>query len=117
MSNYTLIHAGSKVVGKVVGETFQKTIHGSKHFLRTPPAIALDFQSLIEAEKAGARKIQIFDLESQKTYHASIEHIRRVGFELNRGFGKQLALSLDEWIVTRVGGLYGEQLNLFYKDN
>ena len=52
-SNYTPIFVGTRVVGAVKGDTFFKTIRKS-HFLRKPPAIAFDTNSLEQAKQAGA---------------------------------------------------------------
>lgn len=105
----TKIHVGNRVVGEVRGDVFHKSIFGSKHMLRTPRAIALDTGSLDDAEKAGARWVHIYDRETGTTYKATVEHIRRKGFELNRRYGDQLALPLKGWI--RNG--QGYQLELF----
>ena len=36
------VKVNKKVVGNVDGDTLNKTLESSKHFLRTPPAIAFD---------------------------------------------------------------------------
>ena len=94
----TKIRVGRRVVGEVRGDTFHKSVYGSKHFLRVPQAIANDVKVLNDAEKAGARWVQILEKESGETYKASIAHIRESGFPINRGFGKQIALPLNGWI-------------------
>lgn len=84
---------------RVIGEVredgfFQQHRLGSKHFLRSPRAIAFDVEVLDKAERAGAHGVEIFDDETGKSYRARIETIRKRGFKLNRGFGDQIALSL-----------------------
>jgi hypothetical protein len=103
------IYAGSKIAGKVLGDTLYKTIK-PEHFLRRPPAIAFDVSVLDQAIKAGAVKVIVTDSTGTK-YKANIEHIRKAGFYFNRGFGDQVGLLLSGWIRTRKGGL--EQLSLF----
>lgn len=105
----TKIHIGARVVGEVRGDVFHKSIIGSKHMLQKPRAIALDTGSLEDAERAGARWVHVRDRETGTTYKATIEHIRRRGFDLNRGHGHQIALVLNGW--ARNG--QGIQLALF----
>lgn len=94
--NSTLIYVGSKVVGRVLGDTFQKTIR-KDHFLQKPPAIAFDIDSLYKAEQAGAVKVQVTDRDSGQIYSALLSLIRSKGFLLNRGYGDQIALPMHEW--------------------
>jgi hypothetical protein len=98
-SNSTPIRAGGHVVGKVKGDTFFKAVDGSRHFLRVPPAICFDEQSLKEAERAGAVHVAVTDRETGIAYRASIRLVWDSGFKVNRGFGNQIALPLDKWLV------------------
>jgi hypothetical protein len=91
------IRVGRHVVGEVVGDTFKKRVRASSHFLRTPPAIAFGVSTLDDAERAGARYVEVTDTESGCIYRATIATIRARGFELNRGFGEQIALALNLW--------------------
>jgi hypothetical protein len=100
-----------RVVGKVEGDTFYKSIKGSKHFLRVPPAIAFDILSIDEAEEAGAVKVQVVDQETGTIYKSTIQNIREHGEEFNRGFGNQIFLVLEGWVKTKRGG--GLQLGLW----
>tara|TARA_R100000664_G_scaffold9433_2_gene15811 strand:+ start:2523 stop:2840 length:318 start_codon:yes stop_codon:yes gene_type:complete len=87
----------NKVIGKVQNGVFIKNVIGSKHFLRKPPAISLDKSTLVEAVKNGANRVEINDTSSKNTYKASIDRIMIKGFEIDRGYGKQLALMLNQW--------------------
>ena len=98
-SNSTPIRAGGHIVGKVKGDTFYKAVDGSRHFLRVPPAICFDAQSLKEAAKAGANTAEVTDRETGKTYRTSIRLLWESGFKVNRGFGDQIALPFDKWQV------------------
>jgi hypothetical protein len=100
-------------VGHVEGAVFRKTVRGSVHMLRRPPAWALDLQSLADAEAAGATAVEIHDRETGLTYWATIASIRRYGFPLNRGHGAQVGLVLERWQVRRRGEPVAEQLSLF----
>ena len=95
-SHSTLIYVGSKVVGRVVGDTFFKSIK-KEHFLRKPPAIAFDITSLEQAEQAGAVKVQVTDSDSGIVYRSSITHICKHGKCFNRGHGDQIFLVLEGW--------------------
>jgi hypothetical protein len=95
--HYTRIQVAGKVIGHVAGDTLHKTVRSSKHQLRCPPAWALDCHSLDDAERLGAQRVEIQDLDSGQTYTASIPLIRQFGFTLDRGWGKQIALPLQLW--------------------
>lgn len=95
-----------RVFGRVVaglwvipdlGLTLCKDIHGSKHMLKRPPAIAIDRLTLEQAESAGAIWAEIRDVETGKIYRALLSTIRARGFQFNRGFGDQVALALAAW--------------------
>jgi hypothetical protein len=105
-SGSTPIRASGHVVGKVEGNTFYKAVDGSRHFLRVPPAICFNVQSLKEAEQANADYIEVTDRETGKAYRASIRLVWDSGFKVNRGFGDQIALPFDKWQVV------GEPLQL-----
>jgi hypothetical protein len=97
MTKRTPIFIGRSIVGNVSGDTFFKRVDASRHFLRKPRAIALDVQSLVDAEQAGANKVAVTDKESGKTYYAVIKDIRQDSFVIDRGYGKQYALTLNRW--------------------
>jgi len=107
------VYAQGRVVGEVRGGVFCKTVRGSAHMLRRPPAWALDLGSLLQAEKLGARWVHITDIETGNCYRATIEQIRRYGLTFDRGHGRQIGLPLDRWTVTRPGEPAAEQLSLF----
>jgi len=110
-SNFTRIFASGKAIGQVKGDTFYKTISGSKHMLRTPPGIAVDLQSLLDAEQAGATRIQITDRETGTKYSTAISHVKRAGFTFDRGFGRQIGMGIENFITERPGAPV--QLDLF----
>jgi hypothetical protein len=95
--NSTAIYIENRIIGRVQGRVFTKKISGSKHFLRRPPAICFDVDSLFQAERAGAEVCQVTDKETGHVYSASILLIRSKGFTFNRGFGNQIALPLAYW--------------------
>lgn len=89
----------NKPVGFVSGRFFRKTIVGSRHMLRTPRAIAFDRSTLDDAARAGATHVSVKDSETGKTYTAAIDTIQRYGFSVVRGFGNQVALTLDRYSI------------------
>ena len=89
----------NRAVGFVSGQFFRKTITGSKHILRTPRAIAFDRSTLDDAEKAGATCVSVTDSETGRTYIAAITTIREHGFTVTRGYGNQVALTLDRYAI------------------
>ena len=104
------IYVDEKPVGQVDGGTFYKSVKGSKHFLHRPPAICFDTNSIKDAETAGASDVCVYDSESDTHYFAKISLIWEKGFEMNRGFGKQIALIMSRWRLTAEPD--PEQLNL-----
>lgn len=99
----TPIYSHGRRVGTVTGDTLNKTIHGTRHFLRQPPGIALAVAELDAAAAAGAKTVCVKDIETGVRYTATIEHIRGAGIPINRGFGAQLALPFAGWITTTRG--------------
>jgi hypothetical protein len=88
---------GTRVVGRVQGDTFHKSI-APNHYLTTPPAIAFDISTLEDAEQAGAVWVEVKDRVTKTKYKAKISHIWEKGFGLNRNWGEQIALPMDGWI-------------------
>lgn len=105
--------ANGRVVGEVRDGVLRKAVRRSVHFLRKPPAIAWDVACLEQAERLGATRTEILDLESGATYAAPLSAFWRDGIRLNRGHGDQVALPLDRWQVFRKGEPVGVQLCLF----
>lgn len=102
--NCTKIKVGNQVVGIVENGVFEKRIHGSRHFLRKPMAIAMDESSLAQASKLGAKIVKIIDLDTGLIYIVTIELIYKKGFRFNRGFGDQIGLTLNYWQCTNGQG-------------
>jgi hypothetical protein len=98
-SNHTPIYVAQRVIGVVAGDTFHKTITGSKHILRRPRAIAFDRCTLRDAAAAGATCAAILDRETHATYTISFETIDRHSFPVLRGHGDQIAVTLEHWAI------------------
>ena len=89
-------------VGDVIGSCFQKSIEGSRHMLRKPPAIAYGVDALNDAERAGADCLEVKDRETGIVYSSTLDNFRQHCFEVNRGYEPQVAMRLENW--TKTGG-------------
>ena len=93
------VHGRSSPIGYVEGQTFHKSIMGSKHLLQKPQGIAFDRSTLVDAERAGAVWVEVADSETRTVYRASICDVWAHGFAVRRGYGDQIALALTRWAV------------------
>jgi hypothetical protein len=87
----------SFVVGYVKGDTFFKTVTGSKHFLKDPPAIAFGADSIRDAKAMGATEIHIYDKQARRHYFTTMLVLEKDGGHLDRGYGEQVYLQLGLW--------------------
>ena len=88
----------TKPVGRVDGIWFIKSVRASVHFLRVPMhALAFDVSTLEDAAAAGATAVAVTDLETGRVYRQRIATILQHGFEVRRGFGRQVALPLASY--------------------
>lgn len=74
-----------------------KTVTGSRHFLRTPPGIAIDTAVLEQGKRAGCQYTEVKDKETGTVYRAKLATIDAHGFPVCRGFGHQTALAFAYW--------------------
>lgn len=95
------------VEGKTAGKYYSKS--GlfvcpilTKHMLKTPPAIAKDVSILQDVLRRGGKEIIFHNRETGVTYRATLRLFFDKSFELDRGFGRQLALPL-EYFTTEGG--------------
>ncbi|HEY3311216.1 MAG TPA: hypothetical protein VGK00_06200 [Anaerolineales bacterium] len=98
-SNSVEIFAGRRFVGRVTGDVFSKTIEGSKHIMKDPPALFWDVQALKDAEAVGAEVVEVKDRESGNVYTARIATIWQKPIYKNYGYGDQVGLRLSEFTV------------------
>ncbi|MBX2997780.1 MAG: hypothetical protein KF893_04665 [Caldilineaceae bacterium] len=96
------VRGRTRPIGYVRGQTFHKAITGSKHLLRSPAAIAFDRSTLVDAERAGAVAVCVRDTETATIYTAQIADIWRYAFPVRRGFGDQIAMSMNRWTVNGI---------------
>ena len=75
-----------------------KKIQKSKHFLESPPAIAVDkkiFDANYKLRKI--KGVKVFETEENVTYTASVETFIQFSIIIDRGFEPQYALPLKYW--------------------
>lgn len=99
----TILKVGNKVIGFLNDNRFIKSVIGSKHKLRRPPAFAIDAEAFDRQIKPNAKEFVIIDKEAGLEYHCSIEAFDRLKGELDRGFGRQYFLTLNHWEVRNNG--------------
>ncbi len=76
-----------------------RRVRGSLHQLRRPPAWSFERGILEQAHTAGARVVEVHDVESQTTYTAPLALLWQKGIRIQRGHGEQIALPLNLWHV------------------
>lgn len=72
--------------------------HSSKHFLRRPPAIALDAHHY-DLHRPRFDALHIYDLDTGREYRISATDFDAYRFEIQRGYGRQYAVCLNRWAV------------------
>lgn len=95
----TLVRVGGRVAGHVEGSTFYRVVRPS-HILKHPPALCQDVAVLEQARALGAVDYVAAVTGSGVTYTTLLATFWERGFELDRGYGRQLALPLSAFFVT-----------------
>jgi len=91
----------SRMVGETVGVEFRKKVHSSKHFLKVPPAIAIEKTVWDSLLGEGVRIIRIKDLDKNQYWGVPYETFDNKKMLIERGgFEKQYALPLEWWEVS-----------------
>jgi len=94
----TPIHSSKgKVIGQVIGDTYQKDIVTGWILSRPFPSIASDICSLHEAERAGAVYAEFTDTLTGIVYRASLVKFWDLGKFINFGYGDQQTLGLEHY--------------------
>lgn len=110
-TNHSINNYSTKAIvreDKILGIVFdnrllRKVVSAKRHFLKRPKAIALDRETLDRAEEMGATEIEVVDQDSGKSYYCTIKYFRLHGFKLNRGYGEQIGLTMNNWICANPG--------------
>ncbi len=101
-----------RVIGVIEGNTFTKTVHGSKHQVRSPPAWAIDAEVFDREIKPNCRQILIIDRETNNRYRTSVDTFDYKKKAFDRGYGRQYYLTLNYWSNENDGE---KQLSLWEK--
>jgi hypothetical protein len=94
-----VIRLRGKVIGVIEGNTFTKSVHGSKHQVRSPPAWAIDADIFDNEIQPNCTQILIVDRETNKRYRTSVDTFDNKKKEIERGYGKQYLLTLNHWNI------------------
>jgi hypothetical protein len=92
----------NKPVGKIVeidGVIYLIKSCKDRHFLRQPPAIAYDC-SIIDLADSYNVQYLLVNSEGKAKYKISLAAFKEKSFKINRGFGPQLACTLENWAST-----------------
>jgi hypothetical protein len=92
-----VIRLQGKVIGVIEGNTFSKSVRGSKHQLKHPPAWAIDAVVFDNEIKPNCARILITDKGTNTRYQVSVSNFDRHKVGIERGFGKQYYLPLPYW--------------------
>jgi hypothetical protein len=103
------LYVGNRRVALISGGVLRKTIN-TNHLLRKPPAIAFDEAVIRQTEAAGATLIAVFNADNGVEYSTSLRAFLAHAFVVDRGFGRQLALTMNRW---HTGHQDGQQLTIF----
>ena len=88
-----------RVVGQTVDDEFRKRVYRSKHFLRQPPAIAIEATVVDQLEDEFINLIRVRDDERMEYWETPLSVFIKHKFVVDRGHGKQYALPLAWWDV------------------
>ena len=74
-----------------------RVVDGHRHQLRRPPAWAIAIEALEAAREAGAEQVVVLDRAEGIEWTSWLHDFDERGFEIDHGFGRQVALGLDHW--------------------
>jgi hypothetical protein len=92
-----VFNAAGKVIGKIVNNELVKIVDSRIHMLRKPPAWGYDTVIIDQARWANVITLKIVDKVTGITYQVSLVDFQKFCKEFDRGFGKQLFLTLNKW--------------------
>jgi len=97
-----VLYAGGRNVASIDADgVLRKAVDGRRHMIRVPsPAWAFDRSHIDAALSSGVTVIELLNRDAGTLYRVSLADFMRLAFELDRGYGPQLALALQHWRVT-----------------
>ena len=105
LEGQTVRNAAGRVVGRIEGGWLVKRgLDPKRHQLRKPPAWATDAEHLSLPVKG----LKIITTDG-RVWLGTWGAFERHGFRFDRGFGEQIALPLEWWIVRRRGKKAAQQ--------
>jgi hypothetical protein len=107
-----VFNAAGKVIGKIANYELVKIVDSRIHMLRKPPAWGYDQIIIDQAKWAGVKKLKIIDKVTGNIYKVTFEDFQMYCKEFDRGFGKQLFLTLNRWKLIEPGELKQEDICL-----
>ncbi len=102
------------IVAEVRGDCLIKRAWSSSHMLRNPRGWAFDISVLDDAYFFGATWVLIIDEETGIAYSAELGAFWEQGIFIDRGYGEQLCLPLDQWATQRKPPTSDDSQNLDY---
>jgi hypothetical protein len=84
-------------VGEIDGDTLKIYASTERHMLRQPRGWAIQKTILEQAKKAKVKSVEILDQDAGIVYVAPLMSFWSVGIFVDRGFGEQWCLPVDQW--------------------
>ena len=72
----------------------------SMHLLKDPEGWAWEVEALDRARELNADRVEVIDGDTYQVYRTSMENMQRYGTELDRGYGPEIFLPLEHWVVS-----------------
>jgi len=95
---FVIRNADGKVLGRIKGNIYFKTIKKSKHFVRKfGGGIAIDTEILNQLAVRNIEFIQVKETENKITYTVSLEKYLEKARQIDLGYGEQKLLAIHHW--------------------
>ena len=95
-----IVRVDRKTTGEVYKGYFTKVIRRpNEHRLNSPPGWAHDKETFDRLVRPNAHTFRVVDMAGHLIYETSIKHFDEKAFVIDRGYGKQYLLPLNDWTV------------------
>jgi hypothetical protein len=99
----TAVRHDGRVVGRMDGQTFVRSVDPERHMLRKPAGWAHDDALLDRLERAGCTSVRIEDRTGGGSWFAPLAVIRSNGIPVHRpGWPPQTVLVLADWATLSI---------------
>lgn len=103
-----------RVVGRMDGQTFVRSVDPARHQLRTPPAWSHDNSLLLQLRASGCQSVRLESRDGGSAWMAPLTVIFERGFPVHRqGYPPQTALALGDWATLEVRPATAEDVSAF----